>query len=346
MRSEAGPLPRLLLTSIVVLGATLAGSTLRADDRAAGSKPGPVPAATPIEAPADSARVLDRVVAIGASATAGFGVVSSDRSRPELGSFPVSLAAAIGAVFEPKVSTVDLGSGFFFLEPSVVGGKAVDKAIEAKPTCVVAIDFLFWFVYGGDDGKGGPLANESARLDKLELGLRMLERLPPEIPLVVGDLPDMRDAVGKILSPSQVPTPVTLAKANERVLAWIAKRPNAFHFRLADTTSKLSRGEVVLVAGVAVEPRPNAPLLQPDRLHPTFRGTVTLGLQVADTLAAAFGAPVAARVVRDETVAAARTRTVAGEREAERRSERRSRRESPATAPGTVNGSGAPSTGR
>lgn len=354
MRSESGPSPRLLLTSIVVLGASLVGPALRADDRAVGSTPAPVPAATPVAAPADASRVLDRVVAIGASATAGFGVVASDRTRPELGSFPVPLAAAIGGVFEPSAATVDFGSGFFFLDPSIVGQKAVEKAVEAKPTCIVAIDFLFWFVYGVDDGKGGPLASDEARLEKLELGLALLERIPTEIPLLVGDLPDMRDAVGRILSPSQVPTPVTLARANERVLAWIAGRPNSFRFRLADTTSRLARGEPVIVAGVKVEPRPNAPLLQPDRLHPTFRGTVTLGLQVADTLTEAFGAPVATRVVRDETVAAARTRTIAGEREAERRSERQAGRKSRPAPSGElprepargVSGSGAPAGAR
>lgn len=183
-------------------------------------------------------------------------------------------------------------------------------------------------------------------MDKLELGLALLDRIPPAVPVLVGDLPDMREAVGKILSPSQVPTPETLAKANERVLAWIARRPNAFHFRLADTTTRLAHGEPVTVAGVKVEPRPNAPLLQPDRLHPTFRGTVTLGLQVADTLAAAFGPQVGRRIVRDETIAAVRTRTVAGEREAERRAERKTRPRPPERPVSTVNGSEAPATAR
>lgn len=340
----------MLLTSIAVLGTLLVGPALRADDRAVGSTPAPVPAATPVASPADASRVLDRVVAIGASATAGFGVVASDRTRPELGSFPVPLAAAIGGAFDPRAATVDFGSGFFFLDPSIVGQKAVEKAVEARPTCIVAVDFLFWFVYGGDDGKGGRLASDEARLEKLELGLALLERIPTEIPLVVGDLPDTRDAVGKILSPSQVPAPVTLARANERVLAWIAARPNAYRFRLADTTSRLSRGEPVIVAGVKVEPRPNAPLLQPDRLHPTFRGTVALGLQVADTLSEAFGTTVATRVVRDETVAAARTRAIAGEREADRRSGRKSRpvpSDGPPPEPARgVSGSGAPAGAR
>jgi len=313
MRSEHGPWARLILAPLVLaIGVVgMVASGVRGVDDRADDHP--------------AVRVLDRVVAIGASATAGFGVVAADRSRPELGSFPVPLAAAIGGSFDPAVTTVDLGSGFFFLDPSIVGSRAVDKAIEAKPTCVVAVDFLFWFLYGGDDGKGGRLASEAARLDKLELGLALLDRIPAEIPLVVGDMPDMRDAVGKILSPSQVPTPEILAKANERVLAWISARPNAFRFRLADTTARLARGEPVPVAGVKVEPRPNAPLLQPDRLHPTFRGTVTLGLQVADTLATAFGPPVVDRVVRDETLVAARTRAVAGEQEAERRTARRVR---------------------
>lgn len=333
--------PRTNLRTCLLLAATVA---LAMPFARAGLATAPRPDES-VAAP-DPARVLDRVVAIGASATAGFGVVAADRSRPELGSFPVPLAAAIGGAFEPSPAAVDLGSGFFFLEPSTVGGRAVAKAIEAKPTCVVAVDFLFWFLYGGDDGNGGRLASEAARLDKLELGLALLDRIPTEIPLVLGDLPDMREAVGKILSPSQVPAPETLAKANERVLAWIAKRPNAFRFRLADTTSRLARGEPVLVAGVKVEPRPNAALLQPDRLHPSFRGTVTLGLQVAETLETAFGPTLGGRIVRDETLAAARTRTVAGGREAERRAERRARAEQPREAPAPVSGSSAPATVR
>jgi hypothetical protein len=344
MKFKAPFSPRQLFATLVAFAGITASVAARAEQPVAPAAIGvrdeplerkdPTPAvgspspATVATAP-DAARVLDRVVAIGASATAGFGVVGIDRSRPELGSFPVPLAAAIGGAFDPAASTVDLGSGFFFLDPSGVGDRSVKKAIEADPTCVIAVDFLFWFLYGADDGNGGRLADEAARMDKLELGLALLERIPPGIPLLVGDLPDMREAVGRILSPSQVPTPETLERANARVLAWIAGRPNTFRFGLADTTARLARGDPVLVAGIKIEPRPNGPLLQPDRLHPTFRGTVTLGLQVADTLAAAFGPPVSGRLVRDEVLAAARTRTVAGEREAERRAARKTPRAGP-----------------
>ncbi len=278
-----------LVRSGLLLGLLLAvcgAGVARGQASTAPATPPPAVASTP---PAPEARpehpLLRSIVFVGASATAGFGVVLPDPDKKER-SVTLPLAASFaGAVNEVHADAAlrTFGSGLFFLSPVVTGGAQVDRALELKPTLVVAVDFLFWYGYGSDNGKGGRVEREAERLEKLELGFRQLERFGTEIPIVVGDFPNMERAVGKMISRDQMPEQETLAQLNERFHAWAKGRPNIIVFPLAELVEALKSEEVVEIAGQRFD-KTKGRLIQSDDLHPTARGSIALGLRIAEAL--------------------------------------------------------------
>ena len=122
--------------------------------------------------------VLERIVVAGASVSGGFGL-HRDVGGPL--TFGQVLDAAITAPHGVVANRADL---LFSRAPDGVGRLMMDSVIAARPTLVVAIDFLFWFGYGD--------LPEEKRLARLERGFALLEEL--ECPVVVTDLPDMSAA--------------------------------------------------------------------------------------------------------------------------------------------------------
>jgi hypothetical protein len=114
-------------------------------------------------------------------------------------------------------------SGLFFTNPGVMGSAQVDATLTQEPrvTMVFADDFLFWFVYGALSADRTPIKEESQRLQLLENGLAQLNRIVDAgVPLVVGDVPDMSLAVGKMLSKAQMPKLETIARGPRTSHAW------------------------------------------------------------------------------------------------------------------------------
>jgi len=223
--------------------------------------------ATAANAPCELTR---RVLAIGASATAGFGT-SADLARAFQACLP-----------EPSEHAGALGSQWFFLRPLTSGTEQVQSALAAEPTLVLAIDFLFWFGYGALDADGAPLADEDGRLALLERGLALLE--PVRCPLVIGDFPDMSAAVGKMLLPVQMPEQATLARLNARVAAWAAERPHVRLVPLARLLGTLARGEALRVGALEYAAGETSALLQRDELHPTREGLIALAVLALEAL--------------------------------------------------------------
>ncbi|MFM7260561.1 MAG: hypothetical protein ACKO3W_08155 [bacterium] len=238
----------------------------------------PPASATPASAAAHSAPL--RVAVIGASASAGFGC--SWRETRDDGDYSGSFRLADMlklACPDLKIVTTDASSGFFFLAPVANGAKAAKRARDFKPDCIVALDFLFWYCYGDDGPEGGALRAESDRLVKLEKGLAELATF--DVPVVVGDIPDMSRAVGKMLSARQMPSPDTLAKANERFLAWAKERTNVRVVPLAHMQRQLMEEGALEIGADRLVATKNAPLLQRDELHPTPQGLAGLACAVA-----------------------------------------------------------------
>ena len=239
----------------------------------------PSPASPAAAAPAAAAKTV-RVAVIGASASAGFGCVMREKRADgdyALGFRLIDMVRL--ACPELEIVSTDMSSGFFFLAPVKNGATAATRARDFKPDCVIALDFLFWYCYGDDSPKGGRIADEAERLEKLELGLKELEKF--EVPVLVGDLPDMSPAVGKMLAPAQMPAKDTLEKANARFAEWAKGRANVRILPLADMQRQLMEDRALEIRGVRLESTKQAPLLQRDELHPAPHGMAGLACAVA-----------------------------------------------------------------
>lgn len=271
---------------------TLALALIVATPSLAQVAPSPASPAAATTAPTKAVRVA----VIGASASAGFGCVMREKRGDGDYALGFRLIDMIRlACPELEIVSTDMSSGFFFLAPVKNGATAATRADDFKPDCVIALDFLFWYCYGDDAPSGGRLNDEAERLEKLELGLKELERF--EVPVLVGDLPDMSPAVGKMLAPAQMPAKETLAKANARFAEWAKGRANIRVLPLADMQRQLMEERALEIRGVRLESTKQAPLLQRDELHPAPHGMAGLACAVAaemkDALAAAPSADAA-----------------------------------------------------
>src|SRR5712691_4205822 len=87
-----------------------------------------------------------RIVMVGASAAAGF-TESEPLGGPKTEQYRLSryLDAALLVAHEP---VQNLANAMFFIQPEAAGRYQIDQALKARPTLVVAIDFLFWYCYG------------------------------------------------------------------------------------------------------------------------------------------------------------------------------------------------------
>jgi len=228
---------------------------------------------------------LERVVVIGASLSAGFGLPGG------LGT-EFDLARALELAIDAPASTVTgLGNNFFFGDPITVGAQQVAQARELEPSLVIALDFAFWYGYGM--GRGC-----EDRMARLERGLRELEAL--DCPLLLGDLPDMRAAAmepgdharGKaMIRHEQVPEPECLAQLNRRLAEWAGEREGVLLFSLS-SFSQAQRATVALdVRDNRYPPERLPELLQQDRLHPTWPGLVALSIAALDQLERAGAFP-------------------------------------------------------
>lgn len=229
---------------------------------------------TPPEAAEEGRRhPLDRVVVLGASVTTGM----------ELGA---DLAGVLEATLVREHAPVRAHHNvFFFVRPVQVGTEQVELALRAEPTLVIGIDFLFWFGYGDQDGAGGPLVSEEARLVLLDRGLALLDRL--DVPLAVGDFPDMSEAIGKMLRAEQVPGAETLVRLNARLAAWARERGDVIVLPLARVIADMRSDRAFRIGHQEWPAGCSDLLLRPDRLHPTLEGMAAVAHLVATELVGA-----------------------------------------------------------
>jgi len=222
----------------------------------------------------EETHLLDRVVLIGASLTGGFGM---DVAFDEV--FEATIARDHG----PLAAKSNL---LFYLGPGPEGGAQAAFAAEANPTLLVAIDFLFWFGYGMTNAEGEFLGTEEQRLQLLEHGLGLLERF--DCPIVVGDFPDMSDAVAtKMLHPRQMPQHETLARLNARLRAWAEERGDVFVLPLSERIRDMRAGDPFRIGRGAWPADSGHRVLQDDQLHPTIEGMAALANEIALMLSGA-----------------------------------------------------------
>ncbi len=247
-----------------------------------------------------------RVAFIGASATAGFGCVLKEQREdgPYTCGFCLKDMVQL-ACPQLELLTSDLSSSFFFMDPLEAGARSAKRAQAFQPDCVVALDFLFWFAYGDDAPGGTRVSSEEDRAAKFELGLKELEQFTA--PVIVGDLPNMSSAVGKMLSRTQMPDVQTLAQLNTRLKEWAKTHANVRVIALSSMLEEINREHHQAAtqsnasnASGAKQRTQSAnstglELLQRDDLHPAPRGLARLACAVANELNAVIDAsPIAA----------------------------------------------------
>ena len=277
------------------------------DDVATQSVSAATPPATP-PAPIVAGHLYDRIAVVGASASDGFGVsVRADappvdltapvdpNAKPNVAKKPTPVLLNLSDVLRYAAKTTTDGttsqrvimhhysSGFFFTNPGPIGQGEIYRALKIKPTLVLGLDFLFWYVYGTVTADGKPMTTGADRFSNLELGLEQLDRIVNAgIPLVIADIADMHDAIGKMLSENQVPDVQTIGNANTRIMEWVKARPLVKIMPLSQILETLKKGGSIDLAGKSWNPAELGALLQDDQLHPTFAGTVVIAAGLID----------------------------------------------------------------
>ena len=250
------------------------------------------PPESPIEPPASTASAnprtsapdpIDRIAAIGASASAGFGVFYRNADDPQKAPRGISLAKLYRAASGDATVVIDLGTAAFFSNPSGIGTRVVDRTIRAKPDLTFAIDYLFWFTYGTIGVESRRIRTDEDRFALLEVGLEQLDRI--EGPVLVGDIPDMSSAAGGVMRKSQVAPEDVRLRANARIREWASTRPNVRVFPLADLIKRLRSGKAFNIGPHAWTADEAGTLILGDRLHPSLDGLIALVIAIDDLLA-------------------------------------------------------------
>ena len=208
------------------------------------------------------------VTVIGASLSAGYG------TQGEVGKSRVRLSEVLKHMMR-DVKVNDRSETMFFLDAKDKGMQAVEGAAMDKADCVVAADFLFWYAYGEH-------ANALARAQSVGVGLKALESL--KCPVVLGLLPNMKDAVGRMLRPAMVPDQPTLDALNKTILGWAKKRKNVRILGMVEQFDRIKAGKPTKIGETQLEKGSYERLLQSDKLHPSVEGLAVVGALVVGAL--------------------------------------------------------------
>jgi len=242
-----------------------------------GAADGPVVAraVVPSAVNTNSQSPWQRIVMIGASATAGF-TASEPLGGTNTPMYALSryVDAALTVSHRP---VQNLGNAFFFLQPELMGQQQIARALTNNPTLIVGLDFPFWFCYGEGE-------TDQDRLQRFDQGLKLLETVP--CPLVLGDIPDASAAVNKMLRPDQMPSLKAIAAANERLKAWAASRRQVVLVGLSEFMRDVIANRAITIRDYTLPAGQTRMLLQNDTLHPTPPGCAVLALAALDAFQA------------------------------------------------------------
>ncbi|HUS29984.1 MAG TPA: hypothetical protein VMZ53_15870 [Kofleriaceae bacterium] len=150
-----------------------------------------------------------------------------------------------------------------FKDPIGDTHRQLDEARAFKPSILIAVDLLFWDVYGGFDTAwhDKALADSLAELEKLRAA---------GVWIVLGDIPLITTASEMMLPKDAIPTQARLDAANKAIAAW-AKKDHVVLVPLVEWTAPLRTGaKVKLPTGETVEA---AELMAMDGLHANPLGT-------------------------------------------------------------------------
>ena len=223
--------------------------------------------------------ILGRVAVTGASVTAGHGVKTLP-IKGDFGAYTINMKHILeGMINVPHDDVEYFGDLLFFTNPRAYAKDFVEQINNHKPTLLVAVDFLFWFGHGST-----PIDRDPAkyRMEKMNFALDLLDQVDCQI--VVGNLPNVRAAIGKLLTERQVPTPEILAQLNERIGQWGDERQNVIVIDAFQLWDSAMNGNEISMMGATWPIGSQSRLLQEDMLHTTLEGTIAASLLVAQEL--------------------------------------------------------------
>lgn len=234
------------------------------------------------QAAAEPERAPSRVHAIGASVSGGFrdGPLTGAAEPGDTVSMQHLLKAWCGEHARATAHPA-MAMQMMFTNPEAIGSQQVKGALAAEADAVVAVDFVFWYAYGPVGGD--ELEERSAKFAK---GLAQVAKL--EMPVLLGDLPDMKGAARRMLDPKWIPSQAVLAQLNARLATFAAKHTNVRILPIADAVRRMKTEGIALpLEDGEVTARPGA-LLQGDQLHANRLGMAYLGFTMQDSLRALF----------------------------------------------------------
>jgi hypothetical protein len=205
--------------------------------------------------------LLARVGVLGASVSAGYGT-------------NITLAEVLDVAIKSKHKVIDASSTMVFMDPDHWGKTFLDRLEKEKVTVVIGLDFFFWYSYG--------ILSAQERFTYLKKGFAFADKL--KCPLIVGDIPDMHDAVGKMLRAEQVPSKEELRALNKQLREWAAERPMVHIVPLSAWIDALKKGKPLAVNGKMVTFK-KGELLQEDNLHAKKAGIAVLAVKSLESLA-------------------------------------------------------------
>lgn len=224
-------------------------------------------------ASANAHELLSRPVVIGASVSDGY------YHKERLGG-PKSDALAIDHYLRqiiklPVGEISNFSNRFCFVYPLGISHRQVVDALGAKPSVIIAVDQLFWQLYGN-------FASTEQRLNTFKLALAKLDSIT--CPLVIGNIPDASQAINKMLARSQVPKLNTIRKANKILETWAKKRKQTAIIDLASFMNDCVSNKEIKLKNITYPEGTTKDLLQSDMLHPTASGAKALSYAIIEAL--------------------------------------------------------------
>jgi lysophospholipase L1-like esterase len=120
-------------------------------------------------------------------------------------------------------------------------------------------------------------------MEFFEKGLAHLATL--DCPVVVGNIPDAKSSVGRVLSKEQYPGTGLVEKANARLAEWVKNHPNIALMDLHKFHQHASTNQEMEVTGQTIPAGQARKLyLQWDQLHPTPTGAAAIAKVAIETL--------------------------------------------------------------
>lgn len=213
--------------------------------------------------------IFARVVVLGGDVSDGFGL---DRELGAPGSLVDVIEASILSTHQPiEKRTAPWGSA---ASPQDL----VRATAAAKPTLVVALDYLVAPTYSD-------AANDEKRIADVDAALKSLEALT--CPILLGDVADFTPAFSAptpVFDARHAPSAEGLKTILAHVESWAAPRTNVVIAPSAKWMRDVYAEEPFTIRGTTWFKSWMSELLQKDRVHPRVHGTISLWLASVDAL--------------------------------------------------------------